>query len=142
MAKGLKLTAAVKLELRELLMSGVSAGNWVSERTSDAENSPCVVSNADTKLCSVRSAQDAEFIVLARNHMLSLLDELDAAQKDTNVKKEVAAQKRQATKRAQGKQLRPECYGTFRSPQSDAESCCEDCQHNTACFDAWFSGKL
>ena len=29
----------------------------------------------------------------------------------------------------------PACYGKYRSPQSDAENCCFDCESDRACFD-------
>ena len=34
----------------------------------------------------------------------------------------------------------PECWGKFRSNQSDAENCCSDCEHDSACYAQWEMG--
>lgn len=36
---------------------------------------------------------------------------------------------------------KPNCYGTFRSPQNDAENDCHQCQYDNDCFQRWKERK-
>lgn len=31
----------------------------------------------------------------------------------------------------------PECFGAYRSPQSDAENCCTDCSYDNICVEVY-----
>lgn len=36
----------------------------------------------------------------------------------------------------------PSCFGEFRSPQSDAENCCNDCAHDKECHAKWVDSRI